>query len=117
MGSAPTHRNIARVFAAWQTSTGRTRTRLDKPRRALIRRALADYPVEDVLAAVDGWRHSPHHRGENDRHTVYNDLSLLLRNGEHIERFRDYTLGHLTTQPRLSPSEVRARIARGEDEP
>lgn len=83
------------VFDAWQRSTGRTRTHLDDKRRRLIRTALASYPVEDVIAAVDGWRHSPHHRGENDRQTVYNDLSLLLRNGENIERFRDYTLGVL----------------------
>jgi hypothetical protein len=86
---------IERVFAAWIESTGRSRVRLDPRRRKLIRAALADYPIEDVLAAVDGWRHSAHHRGENDRATVYNDLSLLLRNGETIERFRDYSLGVL----------------------
>jgi hypothetical protein len=31
----------------------------------------------------------PFNRGENDRRTVYNDLGLLLRDAEHIEKFRD----------------------------
>jgi Helix-turn-helix domain len=77
------------VFAAWQQATGHTRSRLDEKRKRVIRRALAAYPIEDVCAAVRGWRHSPHHRGENDRHTVYDDIELLLRDAEHIERFRD----------------------------
>lgn len=81
---------IQRVFDAWIEATGKTgRTLLDDKRRRLIRRALDRYPVEDVLDAVRGWRRSPHHRGENDSSTTYNDLGLLLRDGEHIERFRD----------------------------
>lgn len=95
MDGAETYAAVEYVFAAWVESTGRSRVRLDDRRRKLIRIALRDYPMEDVLAAVDGWRHSAHHRGENDRATVYNDLSLLLRNGETIERFRDYSLGVL----------------------
>jgi hypothetical protein len=83
------------VFEAWKTSTGRTRVKLDEKRRRLIRNALKSYDLDDVLAAVDGWRFSPMHAGDNERQTVYNDLSLLLRDGEHIERFRDYKLGSL----------------------
>jgi hypothetical protein len=80
-----------RVFAEWLSVAGKTgRTVLDAKRRRLIDKALIAYPVDDVLDAVRGWRHSPHHRGENDTGTVYNDLGLLLRDGEHIERFRDF---------------------------
>jgi len=80
------------VFEAWIRSTGRTgRTQLDGKRARLIDQALAVYPIKDVLDAVQGWSQSPHHRGENDRATVYNDLELLLRDAEHIERFRDLT--------------------------
>lgn len=82
---------VQRVFDAWIDSTGRTdRTVLDTKRRRLIQAALERYPVDDVLDAVRGWQHSPHHRGENDSGTVYNDLGLLLRDPAHIERFRDY---------------------------
>jgi hypothetical protein len=50
---------------------------------------LKNYPVGDLVDAVKGWRHSPHHRGENDRGTVYNDIELLLKNARNIEKFRD----------------------------
>lgn len=82
---------VGRVFEAWLVSTGRTdRTILDAKRRKLIGRALTQYPVADLVDAVQGWRNSPHHRGENETRTVYNDLELLLRDAAHIERFRDY---------------------------
>jgi hypothetical protein len=74
--------------------------RLDEARRRRINNALKTYPLEDVLDAVEGWRFSPHHCGENDRGTVYNDLDLLLRDAKHIEEFRDYKRrGHVVTLP------------------
>lgn len=80
---------LATVFAAWQEATGKQRAHLDGKRTRLINAALKDYPLEDVVDAVRGWRHVPHNRGENDRNTVYNDLELILRDAQHIERFRD----------------------------
>lgn len=82
---------VSRVFDAWVASTHRAkgRTKLDAKRRRCIVAALKAYPVDDVLDAVDGWRFSPHHRGENAQHTTYNDLELLLRNSSQIEKFRD----------------------------
>lgn len=109
------------VFEAWIEATGRTdRTVFSTKRLRLIRRALDDYPLEDVLDAVRGWRHSPHHCGNNDRGTVYNDLGLLLRDAEHIEAFRDFE--RKGTRPRMPKgSDVTARnVARMEglaDEP
>lgn len=90
---ANAHRKAAaeqRVFDRWIEATGKTgATVFAAKRRRLIANALKLYPLDDVLDAVQGWRHSPHHRGENDSHTVYNDLELLLRDAQHIERFRD----------------------------
>jgi hypothetical protein len=77
------------VFRAWQDSTGKARAQLDPKRRRKIQVALKAYPLADVLDAVQGWKHSPHHCGANDQATVYNELTLLLRDAEHIERFRD----------------------------
>lgn len=79
------------VFDAWVAATERdpARTRYSDERRRLIEKRLKDYPLDDLLAAVRGWKHSPHHRGENDRHRVYNDLDLLLRDSKRIEEFRD----------------------------
>lgn len=78
-----------RIFDAWRESTDHPRALFDAKRRKLIRSRLQEYPEEDLLDAVRGWRHSPHHRGENDRHTTYNDLGLLLRDAANVEKFRD----------------------------
>jgi hypothetical protein len=78
------------VFDAWIEATGRTgATVFSDKRRRLIRNALKLYSTADVLDAVQGWRKSSHHCGENDTGTVYNDLELLLRDAAHIEKFRD----------------------------
>lgn len=89
------------VFDAWVKSTGKTgATVLTDKRRRVIRAALKLYSLADVLDAVQGWEKSPHHRGENDRHTIYNDLELLLRDAEHIERFRDLNRNGGAPEPR-----------------
>ena len=98
--------NDQRVFDAWIEATGKTgKTLLSDERRRLIRRALKSYPLEDVIDAVRGWRHSAYHMGDNDGHVVYNDLSLLLRNAEKIEKFRDLERG-TNTAPGVRAREV-----------
>lgn len=73
------------VFAAWLACASPSgRARLDKARTRLIANALRDYPAEDVAAAVQGWQHDPWHRDRKK-----NDLGYLLRDAEHIEKFRD----------------------------
>lgn len=84
---------VLEVFDAWRQSTGHTKSLLDDKRRRLIVNALKNYPVADLVDAVRGWKHSAHHRGENDRQTVYNDIGLLLRDASKIEMFRDLERG------------------------
>ena len=86
-------RDIETVFESWQNATGKDRARLDDKRRKLIAARLREYPVDDLLAAVWGWKKSAYHRGENDRGVTYNDLGLLLRDAAHVEQFRDLHLG------------------------
>jgi len=92
---SPTKEDVADpvhlVFAAWLDATGKhpTRTKLDGKRRRLIKQALRDYPVGDLVETVRGWQHSSWHRGENQNRVAYNGLDLLLRNAEKIEFFRD----------------------------
>lgn len=85
----PVGGDVQRVFEVWQQATGRARVALDTKRRAKIASALKLYPVDDVIDAVQGWQNEPFYCGENDRHTIYNEITLLLRDAEHIERFRD----------------------------
>jgi len=85
---------VSVVFNAWREAAGKNgRTQLSPKRGKRIRDALKAYPLEDVVDAVRGWRHSPHHCGQNDNGTVYNDVELLLRDCEHIEKFRDLERG------------------------
>jgi hypothetical protein len=84
-------RNIDVVFNTWLASTGKdaTRTKLDARRRARVAWALKHYPLSEVLEAVCGWRNSPFHCGKNERGIRYNDLTLILRDAQHVEQFRD----------------------------
>jgi hypothetical protein len=101
--SPPATDAVRIVFDAWIESTGRTdRTVLDAKRRRTIANALKSYPLDDVLDAVRGWRHSPHHRGENDRRMVYNELDVLLRNAGQIEKFRDLERRGSSSAPSVS---------------
>lgn len=78
------------VFDAWVQAAQRTgRTVMTPKRRRIIRAALAVYPLDEVLDAVRGWRHSEFHCGANRERKVYNEIELLLRDAEHIEQFRD----------------------------
>jgi hypothetical protein len=80
------------VFDAWIKSTGKTsRTVFSDARRNLINRQLKAYSVDELVEAVYGWKFSPHHRGENDRGTVYDDIELLLKDAKNVEKFRDLT--------------------------
>ena len=83
--------DIQDVFATWLQTTGRDaiKTKLDSKRASRIVWALSNYPKQDVIDAVSGWRNSKFHSGANDRGKVYNDLTLLLRDAQHLEEFRD----------------------------
>lgn len=58
------------------------------PKRELaIRRALKAYPVEVCKQAIDGIVLSPFHMGKNSRKKRYDDITLILRDPEHVEKF------------------------------
>jgi hypothetical protein len=100
--------DVTEVFDAWVSASdaNSARTKLTDERKRLIRKALGMYSKEDVLKAVRGWKNSPFHRGENDGHTRYNSLDLLLRNGDHIEKFRDLFDGGFVHHGRQASANV-----------
>lgn len=107
MSATPT--DVDRVFEAWLESTGKTgRTVLDPKRRKYIKAGLKTHPVDELIEAVQGWKFSAHHRGENDRRTVYNGIHVLLRDPEQIEMFRDLTrkAKGTTAERERSPEEM-----------
>lgn len=79
---------VRQVFEHWQVVMDHPKAKLDDKRRAKIKKRLADgYTVRDLCAAVDGCRRSPHHMGENDRGTRYDDIELICRDAPHVDKF------------------------------
>jgi hypothetical protein len=77
---------VDRVFEHWRTEFRHPKASLDPKRRRAIQRALEAYDEASLRTAISGYRLSPHHMGQNDQRTVYDDISLFLRDAEHIER-------------------------------
>jgi hypothetical protein len=83
---------VEEVFNHWRTTHGHERAQLDPKRRKVIRAALENYSASDLCRAITGYLHSPHHMGQNDRGTRYDDIELFLRDAKHIDaglRFAD----------------------------
>ena len=45
------------------------------------------YSLEDLKKAIDGCSMTPYNMGKNDNSQVYDDISLIFRDADHIERF------------------------------
>lgn len=91
---------VQEVFDHWRSVMGKTdATKLDERRAARIRWALANYPIEDVLAAVDGCAASPYHMGQNQDRRRYDDITLILRDASKLEGFRDAARSAVARKP------------------
>lgn len=82
------------VFEHWRTMR-RPRAKATPERKRLIAKALKVYTVADLQRAIDGVGRSPHHMGQNDRNTVYDDIELVLRDAKHIENFMALAQGRV----------------------
>lgn len=94
---------VERIFEHWQSEFGHQRASLDPKRRRVITAALKAYDEPTLREAISGYRQSPHHMGENDRRTVYDDIELFLRDAKHIEAGLRFARG--PPQPAMSPVE------------
>lgn len=82
--------SIQEVFDYWvlvHKNESRRKPALDSDRKFFIALAIHDYGVEDCKAAIDGCRLSDFHMGRNKQGKKYNDIKLILRGAEQIERF------------------------------
>lgn len=109
---------VTRVFDAWREATGHDRAKLSPDRRKRIRRWLdAGYTPDDLADACRGVTLSGFHQGDNDRHTVYDDLSVVLKDSRNIERFMDLARNGPPPARRKEPKSADAvrRLAQGGD--
>jgi hypothetical protein len=82
-----TEGEVRDVFDYWVRTHNARGAHLSKLRRRRIHDAIRDYGLAVCFAAVDGCRRSAWHMGDNPRGQRYNDVSLILRDAGHIERF------------------------------
>lgn len=79
---------IEHLFERWKATMTKPRARLDEKRTRAIRAMLAvGYSVEDLELAIFGCSVSPFHQGQNDRGTKFEDIALICRDAEHVDKF------------------------------
>lgn len=83
MSATPTA--VEAIFEHWKEVYEHPKAKLDSKRRAAILRALKDYSEADLCLCISGYQNSPHHMGDNDSRTVYDDIGLFLRDAKHID--------------------------------
>ena len=81
------HSLIQEVFDFWVLTFSKKRVALDEKRRQAIGAAIHDYGLEACKDAIVGCSRSDFHMGRNKNNRVYNEIELILRDSEHIERF------------------------------
>lgn len=80
------------VFDCWREVHGHPDAKLVADRRAKIQARLRDgYTPEQLCEAVRAAKLDPFLMGENDRHTVYDDLASLLKSGSKVEKLLKIT--------------------------
>lgn len=85
-----TREAVIEVFLHWQVRMGYEQARLTSDRATKIQARFRDgYTIDDLKRAIDGCASSPFHSGENERSQRYDDISLIMRNGSNVERFRE----------------------------
>lgn len=77
--------DVQRVFEHWRAAWSHPLAKLDAKRRKLIRLRLRDYTADALCTAISGYLNSPHHCGQNDRATTYDDIGLFLRDSAHVD--------------------------------
>jgi hypothetical protein len=81
---------ILNVYTYWAQVMRPNRKRLpvlDEKRRLKVAAAIADYGVSECRRAIDGCARSDFHMGRNKQKKRHDDLELIFRDQNHVERF------------------------------
>ncbi len=81
---------IEDLFAYWVKACGKPeRTQLTNPRRDCLVRSLRHSKPAEIRLAIDAIAKSEFHNGLNEQKAKYNDLTLICRDRQHIEKYID----------------------------
>jgi len=79
---------VIQIFEYWKTIMNHPRAKLDSKRKRVITNALKlGYSLSDLKQAIDGCANTPYNMGKNENGSVYDDIGLILRDADRIERF------------------------------
>ncbi len=80
---------LIRIFNHWVGSMNKSSaTKFTAGRKKAIKARLKEgYSEKYIIIAITSCANSPYHMGKNDSGTVYDDLTLICRNGEKLEGF------------------------------
>ncbi len=102
---------VLAIFTHWQQVMQHPHAKLDKKRAGKILQGLrVGYSVEQLKQAIDGCAATPFNMGENDRRQKYDDISLIFRDGEHIERFISTTSNTVITPASAAGPDIFAGV-------
>ncbi len=95
------------LFQYWASVMKKTSsTKFSPKRKRAVEARLKDgYQMEEIKQAIFNCSNTPHNMGFNDRNQKFDDLELICRNAENLERFRDNSgAPNETNQPRANAS-------------
>jgi len=82
---------VKEIFDHWAMVMNKgSRAKLTPFRKTKINARLKEgYPQADIIRAIDNCALNPWNMGENPNGNLYNDLTLICRNGDKLEFYRD----------------------------
>jgi hypothetical protein len=86
VGLAPDRPDVVSVFDRWRTLFEHPKAKLDAKRSRLIAAAIKSHGADMCLRALEGYSRDPFTLGTNDRHKRFDEIELLLKDAQHIER-------------------------------
>lgn len=98
------------LFNYWQTTMNHPRAKFDANRKRKVAQALKLYSLEDLKKAIDGCSLTPYNMGKNDGGHVYDDICLIFRDADHIERFMNNANASKTGHEPSSTADLMAGV-------
>ncbi|HAU0282335.1 TPA: hypothetical protein JBF45_15450 [Legionella pneumophila] len=103
--------SVQEIFQHWQITMSKPKAKLDKKRQHIIKTALKlGYTPTELKQAIDGCAKTPHNMGKNDRNQIYNAISLIFRDADHIERFINNAKEHIAWHGVQSTDDLMAGV-------
>lgn len=79
---------VGAIFEFWKVTLDHPGAMFtDGRRKAITDRIREGYDDDTLRRAIVGCSRSPHHMGKNEEKTRYDDVTLIMRNGEKVEWF------------------------------